>query len=158
MFDIVSLGFVSIKLEFLCIWSTCSGIYLFVQCCRTFSCQWSLALANPLYVHSMNCLTWPTDCKTYSGLAKVRSHWQLRALQHWTNKQIDTLKIGFYFMSNMSIKYTEIPTLLIKNKWNYVKHIRQPWNNINNKPFLPSRLRFTNRYFKLWLWITTKFK
>ena len=35
----------------------------------------------------MNCLTWPTDCKTYSGLAKVRGHWQLKALQHWTSRK-----------------------------------------------------------------------
>ena len=37
--------------------------------------------------HSMNHLTWPLDCKTYSGLAKARGHWQLNARQHWTSRK-----------------------------------------------------------------------
>ena len=32
------------------------------------------------------------------------------------NKQIDSHKIGFYFMSNMSNKYTEIPTLFMQKQ------------------------------------------
>ena len=39
-------------------------------------------------------------------------------------------------MLNRVIKYTEIPTLFIQNKWNYVEHVGQPWNYKKGRYFL----------------------
>ena len=49
---------------------------------------------------SMNCLTWPTDCKeNIQWVGQGEGLWQLKALHiKQTNNEIDNLKIGFYLM------------------------------------------------------------
>ena len=56
---------------------------------------------------------------------------------------------------NMPIKYTEIPTLFIQNKWNYVEHIGQPLNYIKGCYFLIQSRSFK---FKVLNWMKPQLK
>ena len=57
--------------------------------------------------HSMNCLTWPTDCKE-------NIQWVGQGKGPLAAKS--SAALNKYLKSIMSIKYTEIPSLLIQNK------------------------------------------